>query len=344
MSVNLQLTANATGDNFTIVESGSVVNVYYNQPETGTPQSTTAVSDLSSITINGVGSDTVNVDESGGNPIPASLVVAGGAVTINQDLGTGGSPVDVSVTAGAIDFATSQHLNSLTVAAGTSANMLSTGGQVLAATCLAVGGVVNVTGNALVAGTIQPVGSNPVLANEIEDGATISDSTGVYSPMGITSTAIDSIDSDAASSDPNAAVPTVANLVVAPAGANVAMLSRTTIYSLTVTDSQNNLSITIPQNTNKPVIVSFQDINGNTVKAPVSGNNGVTCSVSPNTPLKGGATITVQSYTVNAAGTVTVVLSTGGFTAAGGPYSVIITVAGNNGATFTAGSIPVTIQ
>ncbi len=57
MSVTLQLTAIADGDNFTIVKSGTVVNVYHNQPETGTPESTVAASDLSRIVINGVGND-----------------------------------------------------------------------------------------------------------------------------------------------------------------------------------------------------------------------------------------------------------------------------------------------
>jgi hypothetical protein len=93
---NLQLTAVADGDNFTIVKSGNVVNVYYNQPETGTPIATVAASDLSSITINGVGKDTVTIDESGGNPLPANVEITSGAVVFSQDLGTGGTAINLT--------------------------------------------------------------------------------------------------------------------------------------------------------------------------------------------------------------------------------------------------------
>ena len=100
-SATLALTATADGDTFTLVQAGDVVNLYHNQPTTGTPEATVPVADLAAVVVNGVGTTTVNVDLSGGNPIPTAVSVDSGTVAFNQNLGADGNAVAVSITAGA---------------------------------------------------------------------------------------------------------------------------------------------------------------------------------------------------------------------------------------------------
>jgi hypothetical protein len=66
----------------------------------------------------------VTIDESGGNPIPGAVEVTTGSVSINNDLGSGGSPVALTVDTGAnVTFTTAQNLSNLTLQPNSSVDM-----------------------------------------------------------------------------------------------------------------------------------------------------------------------------------------------------------------------------
>ena len=101
------------------MQSGNVVNLYHNQPTTGSPEASVPATDLSSVIINGVGSDTVHIDLSGGNPIPADVEVNSGTIAFDQNLGAGGKVVDVAIASGAtVNFNAVQSLNAVSVQPG----------------------------------------------------------------------------------------------------------------------------------------------------------------------------------------------------------------------------------
>jgi hypothetical protein len=211
---NLQLTAVADGDNFTIVKSGNVVDVYYNEPETGTPIATVAASDLSSITISGVGKDTVTIDESGGNPLPANVEVTSGAVVFSQDLGTGGTAANLTVDSGAaVDFSGVEDLSVLTVQGGASVNVIGSGTAVVNAKSIILGGVVNLGAGALVVTSAGSAGGSTFQA-QLLAGETVDASDGVVSSDAVVTS--DGSDPVEAVGDPSEAP--VGTVVAAPVG------------------------------------------------------------------------------------------------------------------------------
>jgi hypothetical protein len=88
--------------------------------------------------------------------------------------------------------------------------------------------------------------------------------------------------------------------------------------------------------TSPSIIITANDITGARVSL---GSQTVNVTVSKNTPLPPGASITIQSQSVNPDGTITLVLATSGLTA-GASYTVLFNVnAPGSGTIYTAGSL-----
>ncbi len=174
---------NASSNAFTVSSGGGTVNVYLNS---ATPTYTASAATLDAIALAGGNSaDSFTVDLTGGNPIPPdgltvdggaatdSLVILGTAgadnatftsnsITLGNTItystleavrfdGHGGSD-NVTVSSGAVQFPTSQHLASLTIADGATAVMETDGNNTLYVNTLSIGasGKLDVNDNDLV--------------------------------------------------------------------------------------------------------------------------------------------------------------------------------------------------
>jgi hypothetical protein len=79
MSTAVTLAGNTGSDAFYIRRNGANVEFFQNVAPTGTPTHIVAASDLSGVTVQGqAGDDSLTIDFSGGNPIPAGITFDGG--------------------------------------------------------------------------------------------------------------------------------------------------------------------------------------------------------------------------------------------------------------------------